>query len=261
MANYNFSDLKGKTVILVGGFGFIGKALCQGFVSIGANLIIADVYKDDGYIKKLKKTNIGKTEYIKFNMTKEEEISTLVEIVIKKFGKIDVLVNCSFPRTKDWETDVEHVSYQSVKENLINHLGGYYNVTQKVALQMKKQKYGSIINFSSTYGLVAPTFSIYERTKMTSAPAYALIKGGINTMTRYFASYFGKYNIRINCVSSGGVFDNQDKKFVKEYIRLTPLGRMANPNDLVMPVLFLASDGSKYITGHNLLVDGGWTIH
>ena len=96
---------------------------------------------------------------------------------------------------------------------------------------------------------------------MTTAPAYALIKGGINTMTKYFASYFGNKNIRVNCISPGGVFDNQDPKFVKRYQELTPLARMAVPKDLVLPVLFLASDASRYITGHNLLVDGGWTVH
>lgn len=261
MANYDFSDLKGKTVILVGGFGFIGKALCQGFVSIGANLIIADVYKDNKLMKQLKKMNIGQTEYIKFNMTKEKEISVLIENVIKKFRKIDVLVNCSWPRTKNWATKIEKVPYRSIKENLINHLGGYYNVTQHIALQMVKQKSGSIINFSSIYGTVAPTFSIYEGTEMTSPVAYALIKGGINSMTKYFASYFGKNNIRVNCISPGGVLNNEDPKFVAKYNKLTPLGRMAKPDDLIMPVLFLASEGSKYITGHNLLVDGGWTIH
>jgi len=96
---------------------------------------------------------------------------------------------------------------------------------------------------------------------MTSPPAYPLIKGGVNMMTKYFASYFGKYNVRVNCISPGGVYRNENPKFVKNYNKLTPLGRMANPDDLVMPTLFLASEGSKYITGHNLLVDGGWTIH
>lgn len=261
MKSYDFSDLKGKSVIVVGGFGFIGKAICQGFASLGVNLIIADIYKDDAYLKKLKKINKEKTEYINFNMTEEEQIPLFIKNVVKKYKKIDVLVNCSWPRTKDWATKIEKVPFKSIKENLINHLGGYYNVTQQVALQMIKQNSGNIINFSSIYGLVAPTFSIYEGTEMTSPVVYGLIKGGVNTMTKYFASYFGKNNIRVNCISPGGVLNTEDPKFVAKYNKLTPLGRMASPDDLVMPVLFLASAGSKYITGHNLMVDGGWTIH
>lgn len=261
MINYNFSDLKNKTVIVIGGFGFIGKAISLGFASLDVNLIIADVYKDEASLKKLKLINKGRVEYINFNMTNEREIPILIKNVIKKYKKIDVLVNCSWPRTKDWATKIEKVPLQSIKENLINHLGGYYNVTQQVVLQMVKQNFGNVINFSSIYGLVAPTFSIYEGTDMTSPVAYAMIKGGINTMTKYFASYFGKNNIRVNCISPGGVLNSENPKFVEKYNKLTPLGRMAKPEDLVMPVLFLASEGSRYITGHNLLVDGGWTIH
>lgn len=261
MSNYDFSDLKNKAVIIIGGFGLIGKELCKGFMANGSQIIIASKTKNPGLLSQLKNLKNGKIEYFPFDIFQEEDIEKLLKYALNKFKRIDVFVNCSWPRTKDWATNVEKVSYKSVKINLINHLGGYYNCTQRVALQMKKQKSGSIINFSSIYGLVAPTFSIYERTKMTSPPAYPLIKGGINIMTKYFASYFGKYNVRVNCISPGGVYTNEDPKFVKNYNKLTPLGRMANPDDLVMPALFLASEGSKYITGHNLLVDGGWTIH
>jgi len=261
MVDYNFSDIKGKTVLIVGGFGLIGRALSEGFAHLGCYLIIADKIKNEDFLVKLKNVNQSKVVYFSFNISNNNDIGKLVSYVVKKFDKIDILINCSFPRTKDWQVGVEKVAHSSIKKNLIDHLGGYFQTTNKVAQQMKRQKFGSIINFSSTYGLVGPTFSIYEGTEMTSAPAYALIKGGINTMTRYFASYYGKYNVRVNCISPGGVFDNQDPKFVKAYEKLTPLGRMANPNDLVMPVLFLASGGSRYVTGHNLLVDGGWTIH
>lgn len=153
--------------------------------------------------------------------------------------------------------------YQSVEKNLTMHLGGYYNCTQKIAMYMKNKspQGGSIINYSSIYGTVAPTFSIYNNTEMTSPSPYSLIKGGLNMMTKYFASYFGKYSIRVNCISPGGVKTDQNPDFIKNYERFTPLGRMANPDDLVGPTLFLASDISSYITGHNLLVDGGWTIH
>ncbi len=257
----HFLDLKGKTVVVIGGYGLIGKAICEGFTNLDCNIIIADKKNNPDLIKKIKNKKKSQVSYFQFDISKTNDINKLIAYTIKKHTKIDVLVNCSFPRTNDWSKNIENVPYTSVKKNLLDHLGGYYNTTQKVALQMAKQKSGNIINFSSIYGLVGPTFSIYKNTDMTSAPAYSLIKGGINTMTRYFASYFGKYNIRVNCISPGGVFDNQDEIFVKKYSNLTPLGRMANPEDVVLPVLFLASDGAKYITGHNLVVDGGWVIH
>jgi NAD(P)-dependent dehydrogenase (short-subunit alcohol dehydrogenase family) len=258
---YDFSDLQGKNVLLVGGFGLIGKELSYGFSSLGADLIIADRVVDEAFLKKLSKINNSKNISFLFDISKKKEINDMIRFSYSKFKKIDVLVNCSFPRTTDWSLGIENVPFESVQKNLLDHLGGYYYISQQVALKMSKNKKGSIINFSSIYGLVAPTFSIYENTNMTTAPAYALIKGGINTMTKYFASYFGNKNIRVNCISPGGVFDNQDPKFVKRYKELTPLARMAVPKDLVLPVLFLASDASRYITGHNLLVDGGWTVH
>ncbi len=258
---YDFSDLKNKVVIVVGGYGLIGKEICKGFVKTRSILIIADKIDNRFFLNKLKNLNKSKIIYYKFDISQRVEIKKLIRAIVQKFDRIDVLVNCSFPRTSDWNLKVENVSFRSIKINLINHLGGYFQLTKEIALQMKNQKSGSIINFSSIYGLVGPTFSIYEGTDMTLAPAYPLIKGGINTMTKYFASYFGKYNVRVNCISPGGVFNKQNPIFVKRYESLTPLGRMANPKDIVMPVLFLASDGSRYITGHNLIVDGGWTIH
>lgn len=261
MVSYDFSDLKNKVVIIIGGFGLIGRELCKGFVSSGSRVIIASKKIDAIFLNELNDQKKDKAEFFSFDISKEEEIDSLIKYALSKYKKIDVFINCSWPRTKDWTKNVEEASYSSVKDNLLIHLGGYYNLTQKVAIQMKKQEFGSIINFSSIYGLVAPTFPIYEGTNMDSPPAYPLIKGGINMMTKYFASYFGKYNVRVNCISPGGIYRNEDPKFVKNYNKLTPLGRMANPDDLVMPTLFLASEGSKYITGHNLLVDGGWTIH
>lgn len=261
MSSYNFSDLKEKVVIVVGGFGLIGRAISEGFIRVQSKTIIADKIKDKKFLQKLQAINKKNIIYIAFDVTNDKDTDKLITDCLKKFSRIDVLVNCSWPRTKDWAENVERVLYSSVKKNLTDQLGGFYNLTRQVALQMKKQKRGCIINLGSIYGIVAPTFSIYEGTKMTSPSAYALIKGGVVMMTKYFASYFGKYNVRVNCISPGGVYHNEDEKFVKNYSKLTPLGRMANPDDIVMPILFLASDGSRYITGHDLLVDGGWTIH
>ncbi|MEK7333547.1 MAG: SDR family oxidoreductase, partial [Nitrospirota bacterium] len=118
---------------------------------------------------------------------------------------------------------------------------------------------GTIINLASIYGVVAPDFSIYEGTEMTMPVAYSAIKGGIIALTRYIATYYAKYNVRANTVSPGGIFDNQQETFVKRYSDKTPLGRMGSPSEVTGAVVFLASEAASYITGQNLIVDGGWT--
>ena len=138
-------------------------------------------------------------------------------------------------------------------------LNSYAWISRKVCLIMKKQKGGSLINFASIYGTVGANFNIYDGTKMTSAFAYSAIKGGVINFSRYLASYFGQYNVRVNTVCPGGIFDSQDKTFVKNYSKQSPLKRMGNPDDIAPAVLFLASDGASYITGATIMVDGGWT--
>ena len=118
---------------------------------------------------------------------------------------------------------------------------------------------GSLINMSSIYGLVGPDFTIYEGTDMTMPGAYSAIKGGLNNLTRYLASYFGKYQVRINTVSPGGIFDNQPESFVNNYNKKVPKKRMVDPKDIVSAVQYLLTDEASYVTGHNLVVDGGWT--
>lgn len=249
-----FNGLQKKKVLLIGAFGLIGSALTRSFSKVTNNLIVADI--NNKYLDKS-----GKFEFLKFDMRNKKKYSNFLNQIIKKNKKIDVFVNCSFTATKDWLDKPEIAKYESVLTNLDYHLGSYYELTRLVALHMKSQKSGSIINFGSTYGLVAPTFSIYEKNNLTSPAVYGLCKGGINQMTKYFASYFGKYNVRVNSIVPGGVYNNQDPTFVKNYEKLTPLQRMAQPDDFVGPALFLASDYSSYVTGHNLVVDGGWTIH
>lgn len=257
----NFLDLKDKIVVIAGASGLIGKELCNGFLKQGSTVVITSRSDTKGreLEKKLNKLHQGKAAYCQLDITIEKSVDDLIKFVLDKFYRIDIFVNCSWPKTKDWMKNVEEVQYDSIKENTSNHLGGYFLCTQKMAILMKKQKFGSIINFSSIYGVVGPNFSIYDGIEMTCPPAYPLIKGGIIAMTRYFATYFAKYGIRINCISPGGIFNKQDERFVKKYSQLVPLGRMGNAEEVTGAVLFLASHSSSYITGHCLMVDGGWT--
>ena len=248
-------------VVIVTGAGLLGSEIIKALAETGAKVIIAEYDDLKGKILE-KKCLASKLDVIfkKTDITNEESVNTLLADCIKNFGKIDALVNTAYPRTKDWGKKEQLLNFDSWKKNVEMHLGGYYLTSIKVAEVMKEQKFGSIVNFSSIYGINAPDFSIYENTNMTTPIPYVAIKGGINMLTKYIASYYGKYNIRANVIAPGGVYDNQPEEFVKKYIRKISLGRMANPIDIIGPVVFLVSEASSYITGQILIVDGGWIL-
>ena len=246
---------KDKVALVTGGLGLLGKEIARGLSDFGALVCIADIQEHP-----LKGLNDATAAFFqKFDITSEDSIRQTIEAVIRQFGKIDILVNCAYPRTADWGAKCEDVPFDSWKMNVNHHLGGYFLCCQKVAEQMKRQGGGSIINLASIYGVVAPDFSIYEGTPMTMPVAYSAIKGGIIAFSKYMSSYYAKDNIRVNCVSPGGIFDKQANSFVEKYNANTPLARMGTPEDIVGAVLYLASDAASYVTGHNLIIDGGWT--
>lgn len=253
-----YNDLfscKGKTAIVTGGAGLIGRGIVKALHEFGAEVYIADIdrNKADELIKDIS------AKYIYLDIASEDSIQKALSDVIKNSGKIDILVNCAYPRTTDWGMKFENIPFASWKTNVDNHLGGYFLCCQKTAEQMKANGGGAIINLSSIYGVVAPDFSIYEGTEMTMPAAYSAIKGGIISLTKYIATYYGSYKVRANTISPGGIFDNQPESFVEKYTKKTPLKRMGVPDDVVGAVVFLASDASSYITGQNILIDGGWT--
>jgi len=216
--------------------------------------------------KQIKKTNRKKTGnnkvfFQKRNITNLGNISNSIDIILNKFGKINALVNNAYTRNKNYGRNFEDVTYKDFCENINMNLGGYFLINQQVAKVMIKQNFGNIINIDSIYGFTALRFEIYEGTEMIMPVEYSAIKGVIINFTKYLASYLGKYNTKINCISPCGLFSNQYESFVKRYSQKILLGKkMADTDDLAGTLLFLSSDGSKYITGQNIVVDGGWSL-
>jgi len=254
MSYKSLFDLRNKVAIVVGGAGLIGSEVIKGLNDFGARVYIADTNKEAA--ERIKANGV---KFIYLDITSEDSVHKALSEVYNEAKKIDVLINCAYPRTSDWGLKLEDVPFDSWKDNVNNHLGGYFLCSKVAADLMKKKAKGVIINFASIYGVVAPDFSIYKGTKMTMPVAYSAIKGGIITFTKYLATYYAKYNIRANVISPGGVFNGQDSAFLKKYAMKTPLNRMADPKDIVGAVIFLSSDASSYITGQNLIVDGGWS--
>lgn len=241
--------LKDKVIVLTGGFGLIGKAILLKLKEEGAFVINADILAQD----------TADFSSMNLDITCEKSVHDLFASIFQRFGKIDGLVNNAYPRTSDWGNKLENINIDSWKKNIDFQLNSYFLVSQTALKYMKEKKSGSIVNISSIYGVVGPDFTIYEGTEMTMPAAYSAIKGGLVNLTRYLASYFGPYNIRINCVSPGGVLDGQPNNFIENYNKKVPMKRMATPNDISPSVAFLLSDESTYITGQNLIIDGGWT--
>lgn len=241
--------LKNKVIILTGGNGLIGKPILKHLQDNGATVINADINANPD----------SETDNFACDVTSEKSIIELVNTVVKKHGRIDGLVNNAYPRTKDWGDKFEKVSLDSWRNNVDMQLNSVFFICQEVLKIMKRQKTGSIVNISSIYGVVGNDFTIYEGYGGTSPAAYSAIKGGIINFTRYLASYYGKDNVRVNCVSPGGIEDNQHPSFIERYEYKSPLKRMGKPHEIAPAITFLLSDEASFITGHNLMVDGGWT--
>lgn len=243
--------LKDKIIILTGASGLIGKATYEHLLFSGATVIAVDINLSH---------NPEEMTY-KYDVTNEMDVDLLINDVIQRHRKIDGLVNLAYPRTKDWGNKFEDIELESWRKNVDMQMNSMFYICQQVLVSMKKQKSGSIVNIGSIYGVVGNDFTIYEDYEGTSPAAYSAVKGGIINFSRYLASYYGKYNIRINCVSPGGILDekNQHYSFIKRYSDKSPLKRLGKPEEIAPAITFLLSDDASFITGHNLMVDGGWT--
>lgn len=242
------NNLKGKIIIVTGGSGLLGKEIINDLEAKEAIAINADI----NVVTDFKKHTIT------VDITSEESIVKAIKLVSDYYGKIDGLVNNAYPRTKDWGTKFEDITYESWQKNVDMQMNTTFLFIQKIMPELLKTK-GAIVNMTSIYGVVGNDLTIYENTSINTAPPYSAIKGGVINFTRYLASYYGRQGVRVNCVSPGGIFDNQHETFVANYTKKVPMGRMGNPDDIAPAVSFLLSNEAKYITGQNLIVDGGWT--
>ena len=263
------NNLENKVVIIIGGNGNLGSKTYETFMQQSSNVFIIDCFfnRIEDFIKdnpKYKKNTLC----INADITKENQIKKALERIIKKFSSVDVLINFSHYKGNAKSLDpksnffspLENYPLDEWKKTLDVNLNGLFITTKIFGGQMIKQKSGVIINTSSTYGIVSPREDIYGKSGINSPVGYSTTKSAIINFTRYVATHWSKYNIRANTISPGGISDpNQSKEFVKLYKKNTPLSRMSSADDYQSALIFLASENSSYMTGSNLVIDGGWT--
>lgn len=241
--------LQGRNIIVTGGNGLLGSEICRDIRANGGIAINFDV-------NHLEDTE---TNFIA-DITNPDSISNALDKAERKFGAIHGLVNNAYPRTKDWGTPFEELTYDSLRTNVNWQMNSYLIMCKSIIPFLRKISGGAVVNMTSIYGVVGNDFSIYEGTDMEPPMAYTAIKGGLINSTKFLASKYGKDGIRFNCISPGGIFDNQHERFVRAYENRVPMKRMGTPKDIAPSVSFLLSEQSQYITGQNLIIDGGWTI-
>lgn len=260
--------LDNKVAVVTGAMGLLGKHHCQALAEAGAHVIVADLNEDQCslFAEQLPTHSLG----IFLDVTHAGSIHSLLNEVMAQFGHVDVLVNNAAindmfetPALAAEKSRFENYPLDMWQKSLEVNVTGVFLCSQIIGSQMAKQGKGSIINVASTYGIVAPDQSIYRNPKgeqlFFKSPAYPTTKGAVIAFTKFLAAYWGKSGVRVNALLPGGVENGQDDYFVSNYSKKTPLGRMAKPTDYKGAIVFLASDASEYMTGANLVVDGGWT--
>jgi NAD(P)-dependent dehydrogenase (short-subunit alcohol dehydrogenase family) len=242
--------LENNVIVVIGSEGLLGSSFVKAIYNNGGIPICVDRVDNSSSV----------FDYIKADITKKKDVLNIIENVKNKHGKIDAVVNTSYPRNKNYGRKFEEVEFSDFCENLNMHLGGYFLVSQQFAEYFKLQGYGNIINIASIYGVIPPRFEIYQGTNMTMPVEYACIKSGIISLTKYIAKYYKGYNIRANCISPGGIYNDQPEEFVRKYNSYCLNKGMLNKEDINGTLIFLLSDMSKYINGQNVIIDDGFSL-
>ena len=248
-----------KTVIVTGGAGRIGSALAADLVKQGDKVLLGDINKSK-LLKIKKKLNSKNIEIFQGDLTTKNNIDRFIKFGVKKFKNIHGAVHCSYPKSKKWGTKFENLEETYLNKDLQKQLGGSIIFSQRIMKHFLKQKAGNLVLISSIQGVQAPKFEHYKNLNMTSPIEYSAIKSGIISITKYLSKYYKNKNIRVNCVSPGGIKGNQSKLFTKRYRQSCNSKGLLDGEDISKLILFLLSDKSKYITGQNLIIDDGWSL-
>jgi len=257
-------SLKGRIAIVTGGAGLIGPHFVEALVEAGARVAILDLDEEKSkqvasQIVRRLKLPVSRIVCYRADVTVRKDVETAVAAIIHRWKHIDILVNAVMAVGPNFYDSLE--SYTEETWNLVMrcNVWGPFLCMQIVSRYMKKRREGVIVNIGSMYGMVAADQRIYGDTGINSPASYAASKAAMIQLTRYAGVYFAPYGIRVNAISPGGIYKGHKTSFLKEYANRTPSGRMVNPQELKGALIYLVSPSASSVTGHNLVVDGGWT--
>lgn len=258
------SDLSGRIVIVVGGLGLIGRALTAAISAAGAITVVASRSATAptalAAFDALPTAQRARIEPVAVDITNAESVATMMAETTRRHGRIDAVVNCAYPQQDAFGTRFEDVAYDTFRGNVSRHLGAFFLVAQQALALFAHQGNGNLILFSSVYGVMNPRFELYDGTAMTKEVEYSVVKAGLIHMTGYLAKYYKGQGIRVNCISPGGVFNDQNPDFLARYNAHCNSKGMMDPQDLAGTTLFLLSDASAAINGQNIVVDDGFSL-
>lgn len=260
----NLADLTGRTVVVTGGSGHIGRATTTALTDLGAQVAVVDLDPAtcDDAAAQLNEVHPGSAFAVPCDLADEAQINSVAARCIDRTGRIDALIHfaalVSAEPLKGWTTPFEEQRSDVWRRALEINVTAVFLLTQACTPALRASGHGSVVTVGSTYGVVGPDWRIYDGTAMGNAAGYAASKGGVIQLTRWMATTLAP-DVRVNCLSPGGVFRDHPDSFREAYEARTPLGRMATEEDYIGSAVFLASDLSAYVTGQNLIVDGGWT--
>ncbi|MBY0085123.1 SDR family oxidoreductase [Brevibacillus sp. M2.1A] len=264
-------DLQGKTAIVTGGLGILGRHFCRGLAEFGANVAVVDLDLEGAraFAQELEASYRVKCLGVSCDVSSQQSVNKMVEEVVNAFGEIHILHNNAASKSKDLDAffaPFEEYSMEQWREIMSVNIDGMFLVAQAVGKQMVLQgKGGSIIQTASIYGIVAPDNRIYDGSfylnRQINTPAvYSASKSSVLGLTKYLATYWAPQGIRVNTLIPGGVESGQNEEFKQKYSNRVPLARMAQPEELVGALVYLASDSSSYVTGQQIVVDGGLSV-
>ena len=251
--------MKNEVILITGASGLIGKLLAYGLFQENYKLVLID-NDFDGMQRLKEKLKQEKILFLISDILIEDSLEKCIDEAHKRFGRIDCAIHAAYPKSKGWGTKFENLKKNFLMEDIQNQLGLAILFSQKIIKYFLKQGYGNLIHFSSIQGISSPKFEHYDGTSMSSPIEYSAIKSGIISITKYLSKYYRDRSLRVNCISPGGIFNNQDKLFIENYKKDCNSKGLLDAEDILGTILFLISRKSHYINGQNIVIDDGWSL-
>jgi NAD(P)-dependent dehydrogenase (short-subunit alcohol dehydrogenase family) len=257
-------DLTDKIAFITGGAGLLATEHALALNEFGAKIILADISLDKASeIKKNLQTQNCQVDFIECDVTSKKSWQDALEFILSKYGKIDILINnagfTNQSKSKNFDATFENFPLEDWNAIMNVNLTGTFLGCQVIGKQMLHQGSGSIINIASLYGVVSPNHKIYPGTGISQPVAYSVSKHGVVSLTKYIATLWAEKGVRVNSLTPGGIWNGHDGLFLERFKTLNPIGRMSDKSELRGGIVFLASNASSHVIGHNLIIDGGWT--